>query len=73
MEAGLIQGNVLIDEACKSKLELVNGLDPYKIPRSEWQDDADLWPAVTHVHVCMYLITTPSPYLEKDLLNYKSC
>ena len=79
MEAGLIPdyaSSVLIDKASKkrysSKLELVNGLDPYEIPRSEWQDDADLWPAVTHVHVYMYLILTPSPYSEKDLLNYKS-
>ena len=53
------------------KLELVNGIDPYEIRRSEWQDNVDLWPAITHVHVCMYLILSPSPY-TKDLLNYKS-
>ena len=32
----------------------------------EWEDDIDLWPAVTHVHVCMYMILTPSPYTEND-------
>lgn len=54
------------------KLDLVNGIDPYEIPRSEWQDNVDLWPAITHVHVCMYLILSPSPYTKEDLLNYKS-
>ena len=28
--------------------------------------------STTHVHVCMYLILTPSPYSDKDMLNYKS-
>ena len=37
--------------------------------KNEWQDNVDLWP---HVYVCMYLILTPSPYTEKDMLNYKS-
>ena len=32
----------------------------------------DLWPAIMHVHVCMYLILTPSPSSERDMLNYKS-
>ena len=54
------------------KLDLVNGIDPYEIPRNEWQDNVDLWPAITHVHVCMYLILCPSPYTKEDLLNYKS-
>ena len=54
------------------KLKLVNGTDPYEVSMNEWQDDIDHWPAVTHVHVCMYLILTPSPYTENDMLNYKS-
>ena len=54
------------------KLELVNGIDPYEIPMNEWQDNVDLWPAITHVHVCMYLILSASSYTKEDLLNYKS-
>ena len=54
------------------KLDLVNGINPYEIPRNEWHDNVDLWPAITHVHVCMYLILSPSPYSKEDLLNYKS-
>lgn len=50
----------------------MDGIDPYEVAKNEWKDDVDLWPAVTHVHVCMYLILTPSPYSEKDMLNYKS-
>ena len=54
------------------KLKLAEGADPYEVPKNEWKDDIDLWPAITHVHVCMYLILTPSPYSDKDMLNYKS-
>jgi hypothetical protein len=31
-----------------------------------------MWPAITYVHVCMYLILYPSPYTQEDMLNYKS-
>ena len=31
-----------------------------------------MWPAITFVHVCMYLILNPSPYTTDDMLNYKS-
>ena len=88
MEVGLIPGyvsTVLSDEDSKkryaNKLELINGLDQYEIPKKEWQDDVELWPAVTHIHACIidyiiyacrYLILTPSPYTENDLLNFKS-
>ena len=44
-------------------------MDPNEVAKNEWKDDVDLWPAVTHVHVCMYLILTPSPYSEKDMLQ----
>ena len=50
-------------------LDLVNG---YEILRNEWQDNIDMWPVITHVHVCMYLILSPSPYTKEDLLNYNS-
>ena len=56
----------------REKLQLIDGIDPYEITKDGWSDDLDLWPAVTHVHACMYLILTPSPYSEKDMLNYKS-
>ena len=29
-------------------------------------------PVITHVHACMYLILSPSPYIENAILNYKS-
>ena len=45
--------------------KLVKGMDPYELRRTEWQDNVDPWPAITHVHVCMYLILTPSPYSHK--------
>ena len=54
------------------KLGIIGGLDTYETVRSEWQDDVDLWPAVTSVHIGMYLLVTPSPYTGEELKNYKS-
>ena len=48
------------------KLKLVIGV------KNEWQDNIDLWPGVTNVHMCMYLILTPIPYSGIDMLNYMS-
>lgn len=36
------------------------------------RDEVDLWPSITHIHLGMYLLYTPSPYTGEDLLNYKS-
>ena len=54
------------------KLRLISGYDPYELPGEEWQDNIEMWPAITFVHVCMYLILNPSPYTTDDMLNYKS-
>ena len=47
-------------------MEFVSGSDPYEIPRDEWEDDVDLWPEVTHIHIGMYLLFMPSPYTKED-------
>ena len=54
------------------KLRFINGIDPYETERKDWKDDVELWPAVTHVNLGMYLLVTPCPYSGEDLLNYKS-
>lgn len=54
------------------KLAFMDGDDPYAIPRGEWIDDVDSWPAITYIHVGLYLLFTPSPYTKEDLQNYKS-
>ena len=54
------------------KLSLMGGFDPYESAKSEWLDEVDLWPSITHIHLGMYLLYTPSPYTGEDLLNYKS-
>lgn len=78
MQRGILSGylGTIADAESKrryeDKLKLVNGVDPYEISRNEWQDDIDLWPATTHINVCMYLILSPSPYTQADVLNYKS-
>ena len=54
------------------KLRLISSYDPYELPGEEWQDNIEMWPAITFVHMCMYLILNPSPYSTDDMLNYKS-
>ena len=66
----------IADEECRlrytSKLAIIKNIDPYEIPKGEYKDDVDMWPATTYIHVGMYLVFTPSPYTGEDLLNYKS-
>lgn len=50
----------------------VIGWDPYELPRREWKDDVDLRPAITYVHICMYLTLNPSLYTKDDMLSYRS-
>ena len=59
-------------ERYSEKLKVIDGMDPYEIPRESWNDDVDLWPAITQIHVGLYLLLNPSPYTNKDLQNYKS-
>ena len=54
------------------KLSVLEGFDPYESERSQWLDDVDLWPSITHIHLAMYLLCTPSRYTGEELLNYKS-
>ena len=54
------------------KLSIIGGFDPYESERNEWQDDVDLWPSTTYIHLGMYLLVNPSPYTGEDLMNYKS-
>jgi len=41
--------------------------DPYEVPRNEWMDDVDLWPAIMYIHVGMYLVLTPSSYTNEKI------
>ena len=59
--AGLLSGysSTITDAASKKryteKLELVDGIDPYEVAKGDWQDDGDLWLAITQLQVCMYV------------------
>ena len=76
-QKGFIPGcaSTIADAECKQryaeKLKLINGHDPYELPREEWNDNIDMWPAITYVHVCMHVLN-PSPYTNDNMLNYKS-
>jgi hypothetical protein len=42
------------------------------ILETDWKDDVDSWPGITHIHIGMYLLLKKSSYSSNDLLNYKS-
>lgn len=78
VEKGYLPGyhKLLSDQLSKerygSKLERIEGTDPYEIPKKDWKDDVELWPSVTYIDVGMYLLFSKSPYTEEELKNYKS-
>ena len=65
----------IADEDCRKRYEekISNiRMDPYDADKTSFSDNVDLWPAITSIHVGMYLVFSPSPYTGDDLLNYKS-
>ena len=57
-------------ERYEEKIKIIDGNGPYEV--CDWEDNVELWPAVMHVHACMYLVLTSSPYTANDMMNYKS-
>ena len=47
-------------------------MNPYDADKASFSGNVDLWPAITSIHVDMYLVFPPSPYTGDDLLNYKN-
>ena len=66
----------IVDDATRAryleKLGYIDGKDPYEILETDWNDDVDSWPGITHIHIGMYLLLKKSSYTSNDLLNYKS-
>ena len=78
VKQGMLKGyraaisNMRCQERYDQKLTLISGEDPYELPQSAWIDDVDAWPAMTYIHIGMYLVYSPSPYTSEALMNYKS-
>ena len=53
----------------QEKLKLLNGRDPYKLPREAWKDNVDLWLCTTYIHVGMYFVFSPRAYTGEALMN----
>ena len=51
----------------REKLVLIDSDNPHAIPREEWADNVDFWPAITYIHVGLYLLFTPSLCTREDL------
>ena len=48
-----------------NKLSVTGGVDPYEVPSNEWMDDVDLWPAISYIHVGMYVSSANSQSIYK--------
>ena len=62
-----------------SKLKAIDDLDPYEIPRKDWDTDAskgkldvNIFPGITYPDIVIHLSNTPSPYSLEDFKAYKS-
>ena len=60
----------IADEDCRKRYEekISNiGMDPYDADKASFSDNVDLWPAITSIHVGMYLVF--SPVLIQEILQ----
>lgn len=54
------------------KLTFIKSLDPYEIPMNEYEDDMSIWPNISYINICFYLLIGQSAYSMELLQNYKS-
>ena len=61
-----------------SKLKAIDDLDPYEIPRKDWDTDVskgnldvNIFPGITYPDIVIYLSNTPSPYSLEDFKAVK--
>ena len=59
-------------ERYQQKLALIDGVDPYTIPKKDWSEKVDDYPSISYPDIVNYLIFTPSAYTSDDLKSYKS-
>ena len=66
----------LLDDQTKAqyeeKLKIIGERDPFLIPKSEWSQNTDDFPAVTSPDIVSYLLHATSLYTLQDFQAYKS-
>ena len=49
------------NERYEEKIKIMNGNDLlYKVHVCDWENNVELWPAMTHVHACMHVLSSHS-------------
>ena len=56
----------------QAKLELINGEDPYEMPKKYWNVDPDNLPGISYPDIVNYCVYTKTAYTLSDLKGYKS-
>ena len=46
-------------ERYQQKLALIDGVDPYTIPKKDWSEKVDDYPSISYPDIVNYLIFTP--------------
>ena len=55
----------------REKTEVINGVDPYTISKSELCFDGNLFPSITYPDIANYFLFSPSPLTREELKAYK--
>ena len=62
----------LVRERYKEKLRDIAGLDPYQLPKSEWDSDLNRLPPLLNLDLINYLVYSVSYYTQTEFRNYKA-
>ena len=55
-----------------SKIQMINGVDPYKLIANEWTCETEKFPDIAYPDIVNYLVHFQSAYTLQDLKAYKS-
>lgn len=56
----------------QQKISLIGNIDPYTVPKKEWSQDIDDYPAISFLDITTYLVLHLSAYTMEEFRAYKS-
>lgn len=53
-------------------MSIINNVDPYEVPKTEWCQDIEQYPTISFLDVVSYLVLQCSAYTMDEFRAYKS-